>query len=326
MPLTSLDVPDLYDALGRLLMQVPVGRVTTYGALARALGDVVAARWVGHWMLHHDHGPLCTCHRVVRVSGELGRYIRGGVDEKARRLAAESALMEGPMVDLDRRGFDAFETDYPLQRLARLQESLRSRVSLRGRRGVPELVGGVDVSYASPTEAVAAFALVEVASGQLLWHHVVRRAVSFPYISSYLSFRELPILLELLEEIDAAGRGTELLLVDGSGVLHPRGAGIASHLGILADVATIGITKSHLCGKIVSTDDEAHDMSRVIHDGRRRGVAICPTQRSSKRLFVSPGHRIGLPAAVRVVQKLLCGHKLPEPIYWSDRLSRAAAR
>ncbi len=69
-------VPDLTRALGDLLGQVPAGRVTTCGDLAEALGNRIAARWVGHFALHHDHGPRCACHRIVRVGGELGGYAR----------------------------------------------------------------------------------------------------------------------------------------------------------------------------------------------------------------------------------------------------------
>ena len=85
---------------------------------------------------------------------------------------------------------------------------------------------------------------------ELVWSAKIRRAIRFPYITSYLTFRELPILLELLGEVRAAGRMAPVLLVDGSGILHPRRFGVASHLGVAADAATIGVTKKLLCGKV----------------------------------------------------------------------------
>src|SRR5690606_4621112 len=86
MSLLLADVPDLPAELERLLAQIPAGRVTTYGDLARALGDVKAARWVGEYLLEHPHPDACTCHRVVRKEGEVGLYIAGDPAEKVSRL------------------------------------------------------------------------------------------------------------------------------------------------------------------------------------------------------------------------------------------------
>src|SRR5207244_392523 len=110
---------------------------------------------------------------------------------------------------------------------------LAKKVVLRGRRGVPRFVGGVDVSYRGAHEGVAAYALVEVASGKLVWSTMIRRPVRFPYITSYLTFRELPLLVALIEEVRAQDRLAPVVMVDGTGRLHPRRAGIASHLGVV---------------------------------------------------------------------------------------------
>jgi deoxyribonuclease V len=238
-----LAVPDMPDALCRLLAQVPPGRVTTYGALAEALGNKIAARWVGHFLMHHEHTAACPCHRVLRVDGRLGQYV-ADVAVKAQKLAAEDVEVRAEAVDLARYEYHALVSDRPLARLARLQKSIERQVSLRGPRRMPRQIAGVDVSYAGPDDAAAAYAVVDVRSGQLAWSHVIRRPVRFPYISTYLSFREIPILLDLLDEVRAAGRLTRIVLVDGAGVLHPRRAGIASHLGVLAGLTTIGVTKA----------------------------------------------------------------------------------
>ena len=97
---------------------------------------------------------------------------------------------------------------------------------------------------------MAAYALVETETGRLVWSATVRRRVAFPYISTYLSFREIPIYLDLLDEVRAAGRLSEVLLVDGSGILHHRHAGVASHLGVVASLPTVGVTKKLLCGRV----------------------------------------------------------------------------
>lgn len=310
----------------QLVGQVPAGRVTTYGTLAGALGDRIAARWVGHAMLDHGHTPDCPCHRVVRASGELGLYAAGSARQKVRRLRAEGVDVRRETVDLGSFGFDDFQGGRPLERLRRLQGQMVARLSLRGRRRVPELVGGVDVSYTKTGEGVGAYALVEARSGRLVWSTTVRRPVRFPYITSFLAFRELPVLLDLIDAVRGAGRLAEPVLVDGSGILHPRRAGIASHLGVAAELATIGVTKKLLCGSVDWSGLKPRESRPVVHEDRPAGVALRPTAGSLRPIFVSPGHRTGLPYAEAVVRRLLLGRRLPEPLYWADKLSRQASR
>jgi deoxyribonuclease V len=213
-----------------------------------------------------------------------------------------------------------------LERLARYQARLASRVSIRGSRKVPPLVGGVDVSYVSPTEGVAAYALVEVSTGELLWSTVIRRPVRFPYITSYLTFRELPLLLELIDEVRKQDRMAAVVLVDGTGILHPRHAGIASHLGVVARVPTIGVTKKLLCGQVDIAGMRPLESRPVTLDDQLLGAAIRPTAGSCRPLFISPGSGLNLASAERIVRAVLKGRRPPSPLYWADRLSRKYAQ
>jgi deoxyribonuclease V len=318
-------LPDLAGRLHELIAQVPAGRVTTCGALAEALGNRIAARWVGEFALEHDHTAGCPCHRVVRAEGKLGPYIAGGKEVKAKRLAAEGIEVQGDAVDLERCGFDAFVSDRPLEELRRVQEALMERVSLQPRRRIPQTVGGVDVSYSRNGQGVAAYALVETDSGRLAWSTTIRRPVRFPYITTYLSFRELPILLELLEEVRSAGRMSRVLLVDGSGILHQRHAGIATHLGVVASLPTIGVTKKLLCGQVDLEGMQPDESRPVAYQDRLIGVALRTSPKSGRPIIISPGHLLDVVYAERLVRRLLVGHRLPEPLYWADRLSRKEA-
>jgi deoxyribonuclease V len=320
------DIPDLPGHLRELMQQVPAGRVTTAGALAEALGNPVAARWVGHFLLHHEHDAGCSCHRALRAGGALGPYIAGGAEAKAQRLRAEAVEVVAETVDLQRYAFRQFIGDRPLEQLRRAQEAILSKVEIRPRRQVPRWVGGVDVSYASRDEGVAAYALVDMSSGDLAWSATVRRPVRFPYISSYLTFRELPLYVELLAAVRAAGRMAPLVLVDGTGILHPRRAGIATHLGVVLRVPTIGLTKKLLCGQVDTREMLPLESRPVVHGNEEIGVALRPTAGSRRPIFVSPGHRVDVAFAEQIVRRLLAGHRLPEPLYWADRLSRQHAQ
>ncbi len=318
--------PDLPAALSALIEQIPAGCVTTYAALAEALGSEAATPWVGQWMLHHQHRRACSCHRVVRSDGRVGHYIGGEPSRKVALLRQEGIEVTGERIEPRRLEmvFRDFQTDRPLLQLREIQHALKQRVSLRGRRTMPGTVAGVDVSYRGG-EGVAAYVLWDLREDRLAWSTTLRLPVRFPYISSFLSFRELPILLELIERVRAAGRMAELVVVDGSGVLHPRGAGIACHFGVLAPAAAIGVSKKLLCGKVDLAGMAPGEARPVLIGGRRRGVALRPTSGSRRPIFISPGHRIGVGMAERVIRRLLLGRRLPEPQYWADRLSRSAA-
>jgi deoxyribonuclease V len=317
------EIPDMVKHLQDLLAQIPPGQVTTCGALAEALGNRIAARWVGHYLAHHAHDADCACHRVLRAGGELGLYIGGNGEEKARRLWRENVEVRQGIVDLEQYGHHGFVSSRPLEQLHQVQQSIAAQFSLRSPRRIPGLIGGVDVSYPKTDEGVAAYALVETESGRLVWSKTVRRRVAFPYITTYLTFRELPILMELLDEVGRAGRIARVLLVDGSGILHHRHAGVATHFGVVAGLPTIGVTKKLLCGQVSIEGMQPGESRPVVHEGHPLGLALRPTTGSRRPLFISPGHRVNLGFAEQVVRRMLLGRRLPEPLYWADRLSRA---
>jgi len=323
------DLPDLEADLRRLIAAIPPGRVTTPGGLAELLGDRVAAVWIGRWLLSHSHAEVCNCHRVVRAGGHLGGYV-GGEEAKLSQLRAEGVLslngtwMARAMLPADElRSLLPFP---PLSQLRERQEAVRRAVSLRPLDRPPDYLGGVDASYAPNGEAVAAYCHVRRRDGRLLERIVVRRQCRFPYISGYLAFRELPVMLAAVEAARRSGLHPDLLFVDGAGVLHPRGAGLASHLGVTLGLPTVGVTKTLLCGSLPDGEPPlpGTDTPIVLH-GEAVGTCIRSRSGHARCVYVSPGHLIDPPGAA--AWTLACFHRrLPEPIYWADRLSREASR
>jgi deoxyribonuclease V len=319
-------LPDMEGELRALLAQIPPGRITTYGTLASALGDRLASRWVGHFLLHHPHDDACPCHRVVRVDGSLGGYVDGDSTEKARRLRAEGVMVANNAVDRQRLGFDDFRGTRPLLALRQAQQDAARRLCLDPPPAMPGTVAGLDVSYTSSGEGVAAYVLVDFPGGAPLWHATARQPVRFPYIQSFLSFRELPLLLSVLANAEASNRLADVLLIDGSGLAHQRHIGLASHLGVVVGRPTIGVTKSLLCGS-VDLSRLRHGESRLLMDqGVVIGAALKSRPPSEQILYVSPGNLVDVAYTVSVVRPLLRGRRLPEPLYWADHLSRQAAR
>ena len=129
-------------------------------------------------------------------------------------------------------------------------------------------------------------------------------------------------MLELLHEVLASGRLSSVLLVDGSGILHQRHAGVACHLGVMASLPTVGVTKKHLFGQIDIEGMEPLESRPVLDGDNLIGTALRATARSRRPLFISPGHRTDVPYSDLLVRHMLTGRRLPEPLYWADRLSR----
>lgn len=323
-----ITIPDLHASLNRLLAQIPRGHVTTFGDLGEALGTVRAARWVAEYVAHQVH---CNGHRVIRRTGELGGFARGDESAKAELLRKEGVEVDDGTVDLERYGFNKFRSRKPLQRLLRMQDELREEISLKSYRAKPEFVAGVDLSYekkspGEPCYACATYAVVETKNLQLVGSHTIRRKVKFPYISGFLSFREAPILLQLLDHVRKREPLAEVILVDGNGIMHPRRVGVATFVGVTANVRTIGVAKTFLCGNLEGDDSIPASTPRAIRlEGRKVGYSIGNTD-ASRPVFLSPGNRLSLTNALSLVRSLFADHRIPEPIYHADRISREAIK
>jgi deoxyribonuclease V len=132
--------------------------------------------------------------------------------------------------------------------------------------------------------------------------------VSFPYISTFLSFREGPAIVNAFKKLKTR---PDLLLIDGAGINHPRNVGLATHIGVALDVPTIGITKKILCGKGVEPSNVG-ETSPLVYMDRTVGWLLKSSQKS-KPIVVAPGHRVSLESSISIVKSCLRGHKLPEP-------------
>jgi len=291
------------------------------------LGDEVAARAIGQIMAHNDQPERYPCYKVVHSDGTVGEYSApGGREEKIRRLRAEGILIrDGRVLNLRRYLFTEFKSSRPLGRLRQLQEELSRRIVLEPDRTKYQTVAGVDVSYVKATrgeEAIAGYAMFELDGLRRLHERTLAQRISFPYIPTYLAFRELPLLQRLLQGVRVAGQLADVVFVDGNGILHPRHAGIASHLGVLLDIPTIGITKSLLCGEVDLRGLEPGEVRYIVLRGARVGAAIRLSPRGAP-IYVSPGHRIDLETAVKLTLRASSGHRLPEPIRAAHSLSKA---
>lgn len=213
--------------------------------------------------------------------------------------------------------------DVSTREAIRIQESLRGEVLLRGAVRSLRWVAGCDVAYhPSKPELVGGVVVWDVLQRMTVEAHLVRGEVKFPYVPGLLSFREVPVLLEALSRI--RGR-VQVVLVDGHGAAHPRGMGIASHLGLHLEVPTVGCAKSSLVGEWELPGPQRGEYSWIFLNGMKAG-AVLRTRDRVRPVFVSPGHRMGLQGALKVVLSCLCGKRLPEPLREAHLLVEKAKR
>lgn len=205
-----------------------------------------------------------------------------------------------------------------------LQREQAPRVIRQGTPTNVRFVAAADVAYVerapawAASTARAAVVLMSYPEMEVVEPHVVEAEVTFPYVPGLLSFREIPALSVAFERLS---RQPDLLLVDGHGLAHPRRFGLASHLGLLAGVPTIGCAKSRLCGEATEPDLARSACSELVDGDEVIGLVV-RTKARVKPVFVSVGHRIGLGAAAEWVLRLAPTHRLPEPIRIADRLSK----
>lgn len=132
----------------------------------------------------------------------------------------------------------------------------------------------------------------------------------FPYIPGLLSFREGPAILKAFEKLKKI---PDVVIFDGHGIAHPRGIGLASHMGLFIDIPTIGCAKKKLTGRHDDVGENVGDSSPILIDDQIVG-SVLRTKKGVNPVFVSPGHKIGIDSAVSVVLRCLRGYRLPEPV------------
>jgi deoxyribonuclease V len=191
-----------------------------------------------------------------------------------------------------------------------LQRELAGQVDVRTPLTHCELVAGADVSYARfSNRFFAGVVVVRLSDGETVEKQGAVRETPFPYIPGLLSFREAPALLEAFARLETV---PDAVMFDGQGIAHPRRLGIASHLGLWLGLPTIGCAKSLLVGKFRDPGLKAGSVSPLVVGGEVVGNVV-RTKDAVKPVYVSAGHRIDLPSAVKVVLESCRGYRLPEP-------------
>ena len=193
-----------------------------------------------------------------------------------------------------------------------IQAELREKLILAdGLSGDIRIVAGADISCTKGDDRVfAAVVLLDAATLEVIEEATYSGRTSIPYIPGLLSFREGPALLQAFGKLR---KRPDVALFDGQGVAHPRGFGLAAHMGLLLDVPAIGCAKTRLIGAFEEPGGRRGQRSPLVQDGKLIG-AVVRTKDRVKPVFVSQGHRVSLERAVEIVLQCARRYRIPEPI------------
>ncbi len=194
--------------------------------------------------------------------------------------------------------------------LKKEQKKLAEKVILSDQFTKPKTVGGVDCVQ-KDNKLIACVVVCEFPSMKLLEKQTFVLSDPLPYRPGFLAYREMPAIIEAFNKIE---NEPDVLLVDGSGILHPRRLGMASHLGLALNKSTIGITKNLFSGR--------NENGKIYLDRDLVGFEV-KTREYANSLYVSPGHLVTLGICLKVVQgSIKPPHKLPEPIHLAHKLAK----
>ncbi len=199
----------------------------------------------------------------------------------------------------------------------KIQENLKKKVRIIPFKRFPVFIAGADASF-SRSKVIGVVALYKYPEMIPIKDVYAVTEIPFPYIPGFLSFREGPAILKALNKLKIK---PDLILFDGQGIAHPRGVGIATHIGVLLDIPSIGCAKSRLVGEYKEPGIKKGERSLLKYKDRSVG-AVLRTRENIRPVFVSPGHRIDLKSSIEIILNCTTRYRIPEPIRRADFISK----
>jgi deoxyribonuclease V len=200
-----------------------------------------------------------------------------------------------------------------------LQKQLAYEVETEDNFAEPiKTVAGIDLGYDAKNDTSRAVVVVlKFPELELIETAEAILPIQFPYVPGLLSFRETPVAIKALEKLRNA---PDLILCDGQGFAHPRRFGIACHIGLIADVATIGVAKSILVGRFENLGETRGSIASLLHKNEQIGVAL-RTKDKVQPVYISVGHRISLETSIKYVLQCTPKYRLPETTRLADKMA-----
>lgn len=196
-----------------------------------------------------------------------------------------------------------------------IQHNLKVRIKTFDDFGLIKTIAGVDVGFIKEKNlSCAALVIFSYPDMKILDVITCSEPISFPYIPTFLAFREIPIVLSCFEKLE---NPPDILILDGQGYAHPRRMGLACHVGVLLDIPTIGCAKSRLTGEFNMPGKKKGSFSYLYDKGEIIG-AVLRTKDDTHPVFVSIGHRVSLDTSIKLILDMSIT-RIPEATKIADR-------
>jgi deoxyribonuclease V len=192
-----------------------------------------------------------------------------------------------------------------------LQKRLSRQVARRWDGREVRTIVASDVHFPSKDISRASLVAVSFPDLEILETVTADSPTTFPYIPGLLSFREIPPVLVAWRRLKSV---PDLILCDSHGTAHPRGLGMASHLGIELGIPSIGCAKSHLYGSFDEPGPARGERSPVRAKSGKVIGTVLRTRTGVRPVYVSPGHMIDLRTSVRFVLACSPRYRIPVPL------------
>ncbi len=202
------------------------------------------------------------------------------------------------------------------KKAAKAQEILRKKLELKPLRKVPELIAGCDLTflnpYKTPTTGIGAFVVLSFPELTVVEKVYEVLEVKVPYVPGFLAFREIPLLVKAFTRLK---NKPDIVIVDGHGIAHPRGMGIAAHFGVVTKTPSIGCAKKPLFGKFKEPCMEKLCYERILSPDNKTIGYVLRTKRNVKPVFISPGNLIDLESTLNLMLQIVrvSKYRIPEP-------------
>ncbi len=202
------------------------------------------------------------------------------------------------------------------EKLRKLQERIAKRVILKDKFPKPiNTIAGFDLAFFDDNAIVTGVVLDYKTLG-VKEIKTIETEVSFPYVSTFLTFREGPPIIKVYKKLKTK---PDIVMINGQGICHPLFCGIASHVGVLLNKPSIGVAQSRLVGEY-STPIKVGAYSSIKYKNKKVGYTY-KSKENCKPILISPGHRVSVNSSLKITKNCIKNHKLPEPIFIAHVIS-----
>jgi deoxyribonuclease V len=195
------------------------------------------------------------------------------------------------------------------EKLRSIQKEICKKIILNDEFSKPiKIIAGFDLAFSNDKAFVAGI-VMNYKKFDIIEMKIVKTKLSFPYVPTFLTFREGPPILKVYKKLKTK---PDIIIINGQGIAHPIRCGIASHVGVLLDLPTIGVAQKKLCGEFGEPKQVGY-YKTIIYESKRIGYAY-KSKENCKPIFVSPGHKVSLRTSLKIVISCIREYKLPLPL------------